>query len=72
MNSSYQYSFNDSRGGTDCSCSVSESEYRNAVEQLFVMMTTPRAPIMALTGYYRRNVLDNLQVKATYTVDSFV
>jgi hypothetical protein len=37
--------------------------------QLFVM-TTPRAPIMALTGYYRRNVLDNLQVKATYTVDS--
>jgi hypothetical protein len=22
MNSSYQYSFNDSRGGTDCSCSV--------------------------------------------------
>jgi hypothetical protein len=50
MNSSYQYSFNDSRGGTDCSCSVSESEYRNAVEQLFVM-TTPRAPIMALTGY---------------------
>jgi hypothetical protein len=30
-----------------------------------------RAPIMALTGYYRRNVLDNLQVKATYTVDSY-
>ena len=26
---------------------------------------------MALTGYYRRNVLDNLQVKATYTVDSY-
>jgi hypothetical protein len=46
MNSSYQYSFN-SRGGTDCSCSVSESEYRNAVRLCF--MTTPRAPIMALT-----------------------
>jgi hypothetical protein len=70
MNSSYQYSFNDSRGGTDCSCSV-ESEYRNAVGAQLFVMTTPRAPIMALTGYYRRNVLDNLQVKATYTVDSY-
>ena len=71
MNSSYQYSFNDSRGGTDCSCSVSESEYRNAVGAQLFVMTTLRAPIMALTGYYRRNVLDNLQVKATYTVDSY-
>jgi hypothetical protein len=70
MNSSYQYSFNDSRGGTDCSCSVSESEYRNAVGHS-CLYDTPRAPIMALTGYYRRNVLDNLQVKATYTVDSY-
>jgi hypothetical protein len=68
MNSSYQYSFNDSRGGD--SCSVSESEYRNAVGAQLFVMTTP-APIMALTGYYRRNVLDNLQVKATYTVDSY-
>jgi hypothetical protein len=50
---------------------VSESEYRNAVGAQLFVMTTPRAPIMALTGYYRRNVLDNLQVKATYTVDSY-
>jgi hypothetical protein len=37
---------------------------------LFVM-TTPRVPIMALTGYYTRNVIDNLQLKATYTVDPY-
>jgi hypothetical protein len=50
MNSSYQYSFNDKKR-TDCSCSVSESEYRNAVGAQLFVMTTPRAPIMALTGY---------------------
>lgn len=71
FNSSYQYSFNDSRGGKDCNCSVSESGYRNAVGGQLFIMSTPRAPMMALTGYYRRNVLDNLQMKATYTVDSY-
>ncbi|MEZ7507201.1 DUF5723 family protein [Flavobacterium sp. Arc2] len=71
FNSSYQYSFNDSRGGVDCSCTVSESEYKNAVGGQLFVMTTPRAPMMALTGYYRRNLLDKLQMKATYTVDSY-
>ena len=71
INSSYQYSFNDSRGGTDCNCSVSESEYRNSVGAQLFIMSTPRAPMMALTGYYRRNILDKLQMKATYTVDSY-
>jgi hypothetical protein len=71
INSSYQYSFNDSRGGEDCDCLATESGYRNAVGAQLFVMTTPRAPIMALTGYYRRNVLDKLQMKATYTVDSF-
>jgi hypothetical protein len=70
FNASYQYSFNDSRGG-DCNCSGEESEYKNAVGGQLFMMTTPRAPIVALTGYYRRNVLQNLQMKATYTVDTF-
>lgn len=71
INSSYQYSFNDSRGGTDCNCSVSESEYRNSVGAQLFVMSTPRAPMMALTGYYRRNILDKLQMKSTYTVDSY-
>jgi hypothetical protein len=70
MNSSYQYSLMIQEEG-QTGCSVSESEYRNAVGAQLFVMTTPRAPIMALTGYYRRNVLDNLQVKATYTVDSY-
>ena len=34
-------------------------------------MTTPRMPFMALTAYYRRRIFDSLEMKATYTVDSF-
>lgn len=70
LNASYQYSFDDSRGG-DCNCINDDSPYRNAIGAQLFVMTAPRAPIMALTGYYRRNVLSNLQLKATYTVDSY-
>ncbi|MDD5152299.1 MAG: DUF5723 family protein, partial [Flavobacterium sp.] len=38
--------------------------------QLFAM-TTPRMPLMALTAYYRRQIFDSLEMKATYTLDSF-
>jgi hypothetical protein len=35
---SYQYSFNDDRGGEDCSCSGPDSSYKSAVgAQLFIM-----------------------------------
>jgi hypothetical protein len=34
-------------------------------------MSAPRTPLMALTGYYRRQIFDSLEVKATYTIDSF-
>jgi hypothetical protein len=70
LNASYQYSFDDSRG-SDCSCITNDTDYKNAVGAQLFVMTAPRAPIMALTGYYRRNVLSNLQLKATYTVDSY-
>ncbi len=72
INASYQYSFNDSRGSEDCNCGASEETgYKNAVGAQFFMMTAPRAPLMALTGYYRRNIFNNWHIKATYTVDSF-
>jgi hypothetical protein len=70
LNASYQYSFDDSRS-VDCSCISNEAGYKNAVGAQLFVMTAPRAPIMALTGYYRRNVLSDLQLKATYTVDSY-
>lgn len=70
LNASYQYSFDDSRGG-DCNCINDEADYKNAVGAQLFAMTTPRAPIMALTGYYRRKILRNFQMKATYTLDSY-
>jgi hypothetical protein len=38
--------------------------------QLFVM-SAPRTPLMALTTYYRRKFFDSLEMKATYTIDSY-
>jgi hypothetical protein len=70
FNSSIQYSFNDSRN-TDCNCDGTSPEYKNAVGAQLFVMSTPRTPLAALTGYYRRNILNNLQMKATYTVDSY-
>ena len=71
FNSSIQYSFGDGRS-SDCNCSGgTENKYKNAVGTQLFAMTTPRTPLMALTGYYRRQIFDSLEMKATYTVDSF-
>ena len=69
--SSYQYSFEEERQ-TECNCDTDEdSWYRSAVGAQFFAMTTPRAPMLALTAYYRRRILQGLQMKATYTIDSY-
>ncbi|MGA9638569.1 DUF5723 family protein [Flavobacterium sp.] len=73
LNASYQYSFQDGRGGGDCNCSNTENkEYQNAIGAQLFMMTTPKTPMTALTAYYRRSMIQNhLNLKATYTIDSF-
>ena len=69
--SSFQYSFEEDRQ-TECNCVVDEdSWYRSAVGVQLFAMSTPRQPMLALTGYYRRRILQGLQMKATYTVDSY-
>jgi hypothetical protein len=69
--SSFQYSFEEERQ-TECNCATDEdSWYRSAVGMQFFAMSTPRKPMLALTGYYRRRILQNLQMKATYTIDSY-
>ncbi len=70
FNSSYQYSFGDDRN-SDCSCEGSEFKYKNALGMQLFAMTTPRSPFLALTGYYNRQIFDSMQMKATYTIDSF-
>lgn len=69
--SSIQYSFGEDRS-TECNCEGDvDLGYKNAVGAQFFAMSTPRAPMLALTGYYRRRIFDALQIKATYTIDSY-
>jgi hypothetical protein len=70
FNSSIQYSFGDGRS-SDCNCQRNEMKYKNSVGAQLFAMSTPRTPLLALTGYYRRQILESLEMKATYTVDSF-
>jgi hypothetical protein len=69
--SSFQYSFEEERQ-TECDCLTDEdSWYRSAVGAQLFIMSTPKEPMLALTGYYRRRIIKGLQMKATYTIDSY-
>ena len=70
--SSFQYSFEEERQ-TECNCAADEdSWYRSAVRSaVFCDELLQETPMLALTGYYRRRILKGLQMKATYTVDSY-
>ena len=71
FNSSIQYSFGDGRS-SDCNCTGDyENKYTNSIGAQLFVMSTPRTPLMALTAFYRRQIFDSLEMKATYTVDSF-
>ena len=70
FNSSIQYSFGDGRN-TDCNCIGNEMKFKNSVGAQLFVMTAPRTPLMALTTYYRRKFFDSLEMKATYTIDSY-
>lgn len=68
---SFQYSF-EQEVQQDCDCETDEASwYRSGAGLQFFSMATPRAPMAALTAYYRRRILKELQVKAAYTIDSY-
>ncbi len=70
FNTSFQYSFGDGRNST-CNCQGNEVEYKNSIGAQLYVMSTPRIPFTAFTTYYRRKILNGLEAKATYTLDSF-
>ena len=72
FNGSVQFSFNEERP-EDCDCLDynSETTFKSAVGAQLFMMTTPRTPLVAFTTYYRRKLFKSLQLKATYTLDSY-
>ena len=72
FNSSIQYSFEEDVA-EDCNCanSTNESIYKSALGAQLFVMSTPKTPLVALTTYYRRRIFDGLDMKATYTIDSY-
>ena len=34
-------------------------------------MTMPKQPIIAVTAFYKRRIFEKLEIKTTYTVDSY-
>lgn len=74
LNTSIQYSFGEERDtNTECNC-ISGAEartYKNAIGAQLFIMSTPRIPFVAFTTYYRRPVFKGLDLKTTYTIDSY-
>ncbi|WP_264551783.1 DUF5723 family protein [Flavobacterium sp. N2038] len=71
--SSLQYSFGKSRAYEECNCKLPQSveKYKNAAGVQFFAMSAPREAIAALTLFYQRKIFEKLDVKATYTFDTF-
>jgi hypothetical protein len=75
FNSSIRYSFDEKIYSKNNESSYIDSYSKNVYEssvgaQLF-MMSTSKLPIVALTGFYEKKFSDKLNVKLTYTLDSF-
>jgi hypothetical protein len=72
FNSSIQFSFDEERPEEcDCLNQNLETIFKSAIGAQLFMMTTPRIPLVAFTTYYRRKIFKALQMKATYTLDSY-
>lgn len=70
--SSFQYSFGEARYDGDCNCKGKISrKYVNSVGGQLFMMSMPVEPFVALTAFYKRSIFEKLDVKATYTFDSY-
>ncbi|WP_428231712.1 DUF5723 family protein [Flavobacterium sp.] len=70
--SSIQYSWGESRSDDACNCRGKiNRKYVNAVGGQLFMMSMPVEPFVALTAFYKRSIFEKLDVKATYTFDSY-
>jgi hypothetical protein len=73
FNTSVEFSFGESRfdDGT-CSCKTPNKRlYVNTIGAQFFAMTMPKDPFAAFTAFYKRRIFRKLELKTTYTVDSF-
>jgi hypothetical protein len=73
FNTSIQYSFEEYKEDEACNCAGGNNGvfYKSGIGAQLFIMTTPKSPLFALTTFYKRNFSKALQMKATYTVDSY-
>jgi len=70
FNSSLNYSFG-KKVEKECNCLAENPEYQNVVSLQLYAIKRPKSPQVAVTISYYRKLFESLQVKATYTADSF-
>ncbi|WP_303318158.1 DUF5723 family protein [Flavivirga abyssicola] len=70
FNASLNYTFGEQEY-EDCNCTRTEKKYLNRVGLQLFAMSRPKQPQLALTAYYYRRLFNGLQVKTTYTIDSY-
>jgi hypothetical protein len=70
FNASLNYAFG-KRKSKDCNCLFDAGGYLNAVGAQLYAINRPKAPQLAFTTYYYRQIFNGLKAKATYTIDSY-
>ena len=70
LNAAVRYSFG-KQISKECNCLAEDGGYLNAVGAQLFAIRRPKAPQIALTAYYYRRIFNGLQLKTTYTMDSF-
>lgn len=70
LNAAVRYKFG-KKNTEDCNCLSKDGDYINAVGAQLYAIKRPKSPQLALTAFYYRRLFQGLNLKATYTVDSF-
>lgn len=70
LNTSLNYAFG-KKNIEDCDCTPEESPYLNRIGAHLFAVQRPKAPQLALTGYYYRRIFNGLSAKITYTLDTY-
>lgn len=55
----------------ECDCANPQKGFQNKVGAQLYTIFRPKAPQLAFTGFYYRNIYDFLKLKATYTIDPY-
>ena len=70
FNASLDYAFGE-KISKECNCIVEDSGYMNKIGVQLFSVNRPRNPLFAFTTYYYRRLIDQIRIKATYTLDSY-